>query len=336
MAIFEALEQTHAAHIERAGHGFFLKCHFKRSATSASTPSTNSTHISSIGSSPQLSPLASPSKHAPIQHSCNSAYSRAALLRARQPAPRKIQVKNTFIHMDSSSDDSCMEPQHHAHSDSECLGGHSNLHHHSDPVPEQAPGNPPGLFDVYERGVDCGSQTEFAETTHPCNNCTEKPNVDDAIVQTDQVDLILEHSGEKVDGATQWLATDVAEHSKALFDAVRILDENLGYAQEPMNKESLRKKATHLLQQGMTNEDIKLICSRHNKHLDHIRPGDILVKRCGAHWSMSGGGCIWQSKGDRILVCEIGTDFLVSVKCPENGRFGEIEMVNHLFDIEGS
>jgi len=174
--------------------------------------------------------------------------------------------------MDSGSDDNCMEPQHPAHSDSSCLGSQSNSHHHIDPLLGLAPARPPGLFDIYDCGVKCGSQTELADTTNHCNKCAEKPQADDAFVQTDLVDLVLQHSGEKVDGATQWLAIDVAEYSKTLFDAVRTSDENSGYDKEPMSKESLGKKATHLLQQGMTNEDIKLIGRRHNKLLDQIRP----------------------------------------------------------------
>ena len=62
LSIFEALNQSHAVHVEQVAHGFFLKCHFKHSAKRTSTPSSISSPLSQcdVSVSPEVSPRATP------------------------------------------------------------------------------------------------------------------------------------------------------------------------------------------------------------------------------------------------------------------------------------
>jgi len=87
--ILESLMKTHALHMEKAEHGFFLKCHYRRQSHRATrTPSP----VSSLEATSQ--------DEQPYR------YERDALLRSfALVSNNNVKVKNTFIHMDNSSGD---------------------------------------------------------------------------------------------------------------------------------------------------------------------------------------------------------------------------------------
>lgn len=139
------------------------------------------------------------------------------------------------------------------------------------------------------------------------------------------------------DSETQWLALDaIDDYVSTLSGSIRLLDDALGYDQIPMSKEALRNKATYMLQ-NHSMEAVQTFRSQHNANLDRVRIGDILTKLCGNTWCMEGGGgSTWVSKGPQVKVTSVDRDCVIGARCPLTGVFGRIELVNHLFEIEGT
>ena len=211
------------------------------------------------------------------------------------------------------------------------------------------------------------SAAEFAAAkAHSGLTCEASTNTDDLLEISVEKDLSQQSSCDKLcdkqaydkfhdgaetsidDGAcqaqiegvhvgTQWLASDADGFQALVTQCVKLLDDTLGYQDDPLSRGTLRSYATHLLEKGSNLEDIKRRCSQHNQKLDDLRIGDTVIKICGDFWRMQGGGgSTFCSQGTKIQVQAISKDCVVAARCPSSSKFGDVRLVNFSFDIENA
>ena len=139
-----------------------------------------------------------------------------------------------------------------------------------------------------------------------------------------------------VDASTQRSPCDLVDYSPTLDAAQQVLDEVLGYQDQPLPRPELRCHAEVLLKRGLSIQDVKSECANHDLHLNSLRERDTLTRLCGERWTMRGiNGRIYISKSNRIRVDRVlpgGGSAVCSD--PGAGTFGNVDLVEHLFTIE--
>ena len=115
------------------------------------------------------------------------------------------------------------------------------------------------------------------------------------------------------------------------------MDQALGYDDEPIGRSVLRARAEHLMQNGFATNDLQERCLLHYGKLDSVRRGDTLIRTCGSQWNMRGGGgsrCI--STTAKVKIVTVTNGGRVDARCPISGNFGEIHLIDFLFEIENA
>ena len=179
----------------------------------------------------------------------------------------------------------------------------------------------PGTTQAFEKNVQEAAVDTEVQTV---NNITE-----DREMQTDEMTQVA-------DASSQWEAGMLTEFDQMVTDSVKILDHNLGYAGSPMGRNELEAKAKHMLQAGATVASLKTTCKTHNVRLDLVRQGDVLRKQCGNAWLMAGNnGLRFSSESNEIVVTQVfDGGGRVAARCSRNHKYGDIDLVEHLFEIK--
>ena len=153
----------------------------------------------------------------------------------------------------------------------------------------------------------------------------------DAHTQTIAPDCI---SPLKLDASTNWEPDVLPEFEETLAALVKILDQSLGFENLPIGRDKLEAKARHLLHSGETKESVRDLCKLHYKKLDDTRCGDTIILLCGPRWIMDGSGSSWISDGNHVKVTQLHANNCISARCLSTGKYGTIQLIDYLFDID--
>ena len=138
-----------------------------------------------------------------------------------------------------------------------------------------------------------------------------------------------------VDASVQWSAPEVPVEDRLLCAAADAIDTSIGFEDKKVSRPELKARAQYLMANGCKTGQIQTMADAHWDKIDNIRPGDTLLRRCGASWYMHGdNGRSYATEDSKLKVTSIGSRGYVQGRCDKKHEYGRVPVAEFLFDIE--
>ena len=141
---------------------------------------------------------------------------------------------------------------------------------------------------------------------------------------------------EQQDMASQWEPRQLPEYDNMVLKCQKLLDDSLGYADQPLSRVDLRSKVDFLLTHGETVASISEKCTQHDARINDTRVGDTLQRQCGEKWHMVGDqGRTFTTESNLLRITNVHAGGgRASARCPATQRYGDVHLVECLYKIE--